>query len=87
MQPPAPPSVGVSAVDGISEQDATAFAMSSQYWAGYWMGVAQSMRHRRDDGHVKDNVAPAPAAPPAAESRVVVTRRDFGKQPREVLRR
>lgn len=87
VHPPAPPSVGLSAVEGISEHDATAYAMSSQYWAGYWMGVAQSMRHRRNDELGQGARPPSVAAIPEAESRIMITRRDFGNGPREGLRR
>lgn len=88
VHPPAPPSVGVSPVEDISEQQAMAYAMSSQYWAGYWMGVAQSMRHNRNDAPVQVSRSPSVGPGPAAEPRVSVTRREFGhKSSKDGLRR
>ncbi|WRT64380.1 uncharacterized protein IL334_001312 [Kwoniella shivajii] len=36
------PSLGVYPPGGIVREEALGYAMTAQYWAGYWMGVAQS---------------------------------------------
>ncbi|WWC66170.1 uncharacterized protein I206_100071 [Kwoniella pini CBS 10737] len=36
------PSLGVYPPGGINKEEALGYAMTAQYWAGYWMGVAQS---------------------------------------------
>ncbi|WVQ61947.1 uncharacterized protein L199_000080 [Kwoniella botswanensis] len=36
------PSLGVYPPGGINREEALGYAMTAQYWAGYWMGVAQS---------------------------------------------
>ncbi|ODO05839.1 hypothetical protein I350_04900 [Cryptococcus amylolentus CBS 6273] len=40
--PQAPPAYGVQSADGVSREEALGHAMTAQYWAGYWMGVAQA---------------------------------------------
>ncbi|WVW82561.1 hypothetical protein I302_104572 [Kwoniella bestiolae CBS 10118] len=36
------PSLGVYPPGGVGKEEALGYAMTAQYWAGYWMGVAQS---------------------------------------------
>lgn len=69
--PPPPLRLGIHKVTGVSAQDAIAYAMTSQYWAGYWMGVAQAKEYDQYDHQH------APRDEPT-ESRVVVRRHDVG---------
>ncbi|WVQ92384.1 hypothetical protein IAS59_006193 [Cryptococcus gattii] len=39
---PAAPAYGVYPAAGISRDEALGHAMTAQYWAGYWMGIAQT---------------------------------------------
>lgn len=48
QSPPIPPAIGTRQPVGISAQDAISYAMTSQYWAGYWMGVAQTLSQEHD---------------------------------------
>jgi hypothetical protein len=42
---PAPPApIAVHPTTALSAEDALSYAMTSQYWAGYWMGVSQAIR-------------------------------------------
>ena len=41
----AAPSLSVQPTSGIDRDTALGYAMSAQYWAGYWMGVAQARDH------------------------------------------
>ena len=85
--PHVPANTGVCPIEGVSEEDATSFAMTSQYWAGYWTGVAQSMRHSRNSEHARENPNSTTQAASSPNPRVVLTRRDFGHTVREGLRR
>ncbi|WVR06087.1 hypothetical protein IAU60_003115 [Kwoniella sp. DSM 27419] len=49
---PGLPGVGVQPAQHVSREEAIGYAMSAQYWAGYWMGVAQARAQ-----------APQPTAP------------------------
>jgi hypothetical protein len=42
-QPPVP--ISVAPISAVSSADALSYAMTSQYWAGYWMGVSQAIQH------------------------------------------
>ncbi|ORY23348.1 hypothetical protein BCR39DRAFT_590986 [Naematelia encephala] len=39
---PAGPNYGVQPTGNVSADEAFSYAMTAQYWAGYWMGVAQT---------------------------------------------
>ena len=83
---PAPPNAGLCDVGGISEDDATSYAMASQYWAGYWMGVAQSKKQNQQAQPLGDQ-GQTVALTPSANHQVVITRRDFGNKARSGFRR
>jgi hypothetical protein len=44
------PSFGVQSTGLVSAMDAMGYAMTAQYWAGYWMGVAQAKTTSGPDG-------------------------------------
>ena len=44
--PPAP--MSIAPTTAVSATDALSYAMTSQYWAGYWMGVSQALQHADD---------------------------------------
>ncbi|OCF74047.1 hypothetical protein I204_05897 [Kwoniella mangroviensis CBS 8886] len=45
------PSLGVYPPGGINREEALGYAMTAQYWAGYWMGVAQSQNQGNGLGY------------------------------------
>ncbi|WVQ82485.1 hypothetical protein IAT38_004614 [Cryptococcus sp. DSM 104549] len=82
------PAYGVYPPAGITHEAALGHAMTAQYWAGYWMGVAQATQHagpvsgakgkgkrqRREDESAGDGGEGQGEVP----SNVVVTRQQFG---------
>jgi len=72
--------IGVQATVGISADDALVYAMTAQYWAGYWMGVSQSKSSSSispQAAQMADPVLTAPGVPAGGSSNVFVTRQQF----------
>lgn len=44
--PPPPAPMSVVPTTAVSAADALSYAMTSQYWAGYWMGVSQAVQQQ-----------------------------------------
>jgi len=42
--PPPPAPISVTPTNHVSAADAVTYAMTAQYWAGYWMGVSQALQ-------------------------------------------
>lgn len=92
-QPAPPPPIGVHPTHTVSATDALGYAMASQYWAGYWMGIAQAQTGTSSPGAVaitstdpstNDSSALGGIASPA---NVRTTRRDHARQVNGGLRR
>ena len=70
----------------VSPNDALSYAMTAQYWAGYWMGVAQAKSQPaplRDDPLSATQIVP----PTTSASNVFVTRQQFHSNSANGLRR
>ena len=84
------PDFGVQPTGQVSEDDALRHAMTAQYWAGYWMGVARSKSASNDvvlpprtmqaDGHEEREQ-------PTAATNVLITRQQYHRPAVEHLRR
>lgn len=44
--PPPPAPISIAPTTAVSAADALSYAMTSQYWAGYWMGVSQAVQQQ-----------------------------------------
>ncbi|WWC58828.1 uncharacterized protein I303_101372 [Kwoniella dejecticola CBS 10117] len=54
------PSLGVYPPGGINREEALGYAITAQYWAGYWMGVAQSSSSSASTSSPRSAVQPQP---------------------------
>lgn len=76
--PPPPAPISIAPITAVSAADALSYAMTSQYWAGYWMGVSQAIQHGDKEepamSDPSDQLEPAKASDPSLRSNVVVTK-------------
>ncbi len=93
-QPTANPQVnfGVRSTGDVSADDALGFAMTAQFWAGYWMGVASTKTALPMPSEVLPGreVGPTNIGEPEQTRRasnVIVTRQQFYRPPADGLRR
>jgi hypothetical protein len=77
--PPPPAPISVAPTTDVSSADALSYAMTSQYWAGYWMGVSQAVQ-QQESGRSAVDQAPAgqlytpQSSDPSSRSNVVVSK-------------
>ena len=69
------PDYGVENTAGISAEAAMGYAMTAQYWAGYWMGVAQARSHPAPPPPIQ---GPSGANGGSEQPNIIVTRKQFG---------
>ncbi|WVQ77106.1 hypothetical protein IAR50_006789 [Cryptococcus sp. DSM 104548] len=81
--PQAPPAYGVQPAEGVSREEALGHAMTAQYWAGYWMGVAQAKggaakqkrRRGKESGSEREAGTTLGEEPPA---NMILSRHQYG---------
>ena len=80
--PPPPAPISVTPTNHVSAADAVTYAMTAQYWAGYWMGVSQALQ-------TVDRRAPAAEMPEdqAGHQAVRDSRSNVVKTKHQVLKR
>ena len=77
--PPPPAPISVAPTTAVSAADALSYAMTSQYWAGYWMGVSQAVQQQESGGPAAisgpaDHPDPLQPSDPSPRSNVVVSK-------------
>jgi hypothetical protein len=69
--------IGIQPAANVSRSEAISNAMMAQYWAGYWMGVAEA---KIDTGIESNKVEPGTRATGQGEPpNVFITRQNFGR--------
>ena len=91
-QPMPPPPIGIRPLGSVSGADAMGYAMAAQYWAGYWMGVAQAQTTAPAETHQAGSTARSHDSAPPLDIRepranVQTTRVDHSRQMNVDLRR
>jgi hypothetical protein len=77
--PPPPAPISIAPTATVTAGDALSYAMTAQYWAGYWMGVSQALQHTgapkpTDDADPSDHPNHRQSSDSSTLSNVVVSK-------------